>query len=419
MTASRGRKLALLLGSTLVSLLLAELAFRVALRLEGAPYDSAAVLAKLERDADTLKAFTPAGVGEDDRAKRVLHPYYGAENGVDPGGVLQHFASTPPDAVFEVLVVGGSVASLFCRDAGQDLELALAADPRLAGRTVRVLHGAHGAYKQPQQLNKVAYIFAHGYRPDVVVNLDGFNEVANGFNNGMSGINPLYPSPTVWAGVLWVRGEPDPELADEHAELTRLSESYKARLATAKRLGLLHSAIAGTWVRSRLGSIQARRVALEIELTELHDPQLPGTERPRTRELSGEPYVRETAAIMDLAVKSWVECSISLHALCAARGVPYLHALQPTLWDIGAKPIAPEESQLTGGKYWREGVESGYPRLRESIPLLRAAGVDFLDLSRHFAEVQEPLYVDPCHFSPEGAKLLVNDFARAILALLD
>lgn len=392
---------------------------RVILRMQGEPYDGPAILAELERNADTIKAFTPGNSARPDfiPADRVLHPFFGSESGPDPGGVLAHFQTTAPDEMFEVLVVGGSVSMLFARDAGEELRQTLAKDPRLEGREVRVLHGGHAAYKQPQQLNKVAYFFAHGYRPDVVLNLDGFNEVANGFNNGVTGTHPLYPTPPVWAGLLWGRSGADADLAAGKVRLRQLGRDYRDKLDGAKRLGLLNSSITGSWARSRLRSIQNQRAELQNLLIEQEAPDALEQKRSQDRELRGDSYDRQEAAIMELSVRNWIECSISMSAMCQARGVEYLHALQPTLWDPGAKPIADQEQGLSGAKAWRQGVEAGYPMMRSAIPKLEAAGVEFLDLSKSFAEVKEPIYFDPCHFKPEGSKMLVAEIAKAILEL--
>ena len=413
-------KLVLMLSSTIIALILAEVVTRAWLSSKGTPYDGQAALEEFERNTDTVKAFTPANTqrNKDIPPDRVIHPFFGAENGPDPGRVRKYFESDSSEDAFEVLIVGGSVAMLFCRDAGKELEAALSRDPRLAGRTVRILRGAHAAYKQPQQLNKVAYFFAHGFRPEVVVNLDGFNEVANGFRNGKTGTHPLYPTTPVWAGLLWGRTGHDMKLLEEKLRLGQLGEQYKSILETAKTWGLLKSAMSGTVVRQRLGSVQSKRTELQNRLVEAQSPPSDDERRLRNRELSGDEFDRKPKAIMDLAVRAWFECSVSLNALCKARGIHYLHALQPTLWDEGAKPMVGEEPNLKGPKGWRRGVKFGYPRLRAAAPEIQAAGVSFLDLSMNFAEVEEPLYFDPCHFEPKGSKLLVEDVAREVLALL-
>ncbi|MEO0653147.1 MAG: hypothetical protein AAFZ65_20895 [Planctomycetota bacterium] len=64
---------------------------------------------------------------------------------------------------------------------------------------------------------------------------------------------------------------------------------------------------------------------------------------------------------------------------------------------------------------WLRGVVEGYPRLREAGAALAAEGIAFFDASRVFAEVQETLYFDSCHFDARGNQIL----AQAIGAFLE
>jgi hypothetical protein len=108
-----------------------------------------------------------------------------------------------------------------------------------------------------------------------------------------------------------------------------------------------------------------------------------------------------------------------MHALCAARGIAYVHVLQPTLHDTGSKPLTPEE--LAGGaapESWTWAVGEGYPLLRSTGAELSAAGVRFVDASGVFAGVQTAIYHDSCHFRLEGNVLLCELVAPAILAAL-
>ncbi len=66
----------------------------------------------------------------------------------------------------------------------------------LRGRGInsRIVNVAIGGYKQPQQLLSLAYLLSHGAPIDVVVNIDGFNEVAlPQAENIPKGVNPFYP----------------------------------------------------------------------------------------------------------------------------------------------------------------------------------------------------------------------------------
>jgi hypothetical protein len=94
-----------------------------------------------------------------------------------------------------------------------------------------------------------------------------------------------------------------------------------------------------------------------------------------------------------------------------------VHALQPTLFDTGSKPLRSieiEKAELTHIS-WKECVRTGYPLLREAGQQLLMAGVKFCDTSMVFATEESPLYYDACHFSGEGNRILADALADAIL----
>ncbi len=424
---------ALLIVSSLVGVLLAEGATRVWLSAKGEPYDTAAQIEKLSKGIDTTEAFTPQDEPRADGKNaggvpfgRILHPYYGAEDRPDTGNILQYFAGSPPEENFEVLIVGGSVAMLFARDAGADLQKRLEADERLKGRSIRLLRGAHAAYKQPQQLNKVAYLLSHGYRPDVVINLDGFNEFALGLQNTMTGTHPLYPSPPVWGGVLLGKGGTDPALALLKLKHSMSKAHSRQVLNKAVEQGILKSAMGGLFIQKQLDSQRAERTALQEKLLRGDTGEiakLTGEAEKQAvtqqAEMRGQELKLNRKETVDLLLSNWLESSISLQAICQARGVAYIHALQPTLNDKGSKPKVGKELNITAADGWVRGVELGYPAIRSAIPKLEAAGVQFLDLSMVFKDIHEPLYYDACHYSKPGAQLLVGPIAKAILSTLD
>jgi hypothetical protein len=133
----------------------------------------------------------------------------------------------------------------------------------------------------------------------------------------------------------------------------------------------------------------------------------------------GPPFRGAAEEAVELAVASWKESSLVLKDLCARHGVTYLHVLQPTLHDAGAKVATPEEEK-SGSilDEWKQGVELGYPRLRTGGAELAREGVAFLDASRVFADVAETLYYDACHFNVAGNELLARRIADALLAAL-
>jgi hypothetical protein len=98
-----------------------------------------------------------------------------------------------------VAVFGGSVAAYFSVDGREAMARVFAEDPALRGRRLRVQSFALGGFKQPQMLEALAYMLALGHRFDVVVELDGFNDVALSFNTHKNtGMFPAYPRDWDW-----------------------------------------------------------------------------------------------------------------------------------------------------------------------------------------------------------------------------
>ncbi len=135
--------------------------------------------------------------------------------------------------------------------------------------------------------------------------------------------------------------------------------------------------------------------------------------------LLGPRFEGEGPEAIELAVELWREASQDIAALCARRGIAYLHVLQPTLHDPGAKRVSEDEIRTGGAAFeWIQGVRQGYPRLRAAGEALRAQGFPFWDASRLFAEVEETLYYDACHFNRKGNQILAMAVADAFLGSL-
>ncbi len=82
-----------------------------------------------------------------------------------------------PDRVI-VGILGGSVACHFAINGSARLGKELGSSPEFAGKEFVFVNLALSGYKQPQQLMTLAYLLTLGAQFDLVVNIDGFNEVA-------------------------------------------------------------------------------------------------------------------------------------------------------------------------------------------------------------------------------------------------
>ena len=147
----------------------------------------------MSRARDFVPRLGPDAIGkpEDTRAQiRVTHPFLGWEN---LGGLEQlHLEATRLrshefDGDVEILTLGGSVAEMFGQYGVPRLEERLRADPRFASKRIYWYRYARGGFKQPQQVNMLTWLLGQGFTPDIVVNLDGFNEVALGMDNAKRG----------------------------------------------------------------------------------------------------------------------------------------------------------------------------------------------------------------------------------------
>src|SRR5690606_2810558 len=176
--------------------------------------------------------------------------------------------------------------------------------------------------------------------PDAVIDLDGFNEVALAQGNVAAGLHVSFPSVSHWAALV----NDQPRLGrDEIRNLAQLLQSYETvrdLVRFADRFGLPRSAMLATWCSWRLDAqtwVQSEAYARFLE------GRVDGL-RP---EVCGPAFARQSAEAPFTAMADlWRHSSETLHDLCRGAGIPYLHVLQPTLLDDGAKPLTGAESGI-------------------------------------------------------------------------
>lgn len=334
-----------------------------------------------------------------------LHPYLGyARSSLD-----DELTRTlrRPDADRLVVIVGGSVAAEFSNHAHK----LLAESPVFRDNGLKPLPLAVAGYKQPQQLHLIAHLFTLGIRPAMVINIDGFNEVALGSANAATGVAPSNPSAGHWMTLATATNH-DPTTLTAAAEVLSLVEQLDSELDRAKAWGLLDSAIFGRWVLDRVRVLDrdlrdARARFLDLTQKDGIPEHLRGTSRP-----GSEPLVD--------AVQVWANASRAIRALCEANGTTYVHVLQPTLHDEGSKPLTDRE-RADGNLplSWSSGAARGYPILRAAGARLSEEGLLFLDASMVFAATEADLYYDGCHFNLAGNRILADAISAFVVGGLE
>ncbi len=419
----------------LLGLVLAEVCVRVGLGLFGDGYHAAEVEAEVanlvrEMGASEVDDIDGADAAPNDDEHAFPHPYFGYETNIGFGAIDEQYAILRSERYralplsqrpYVVLIVGGSVAQIFGgrgRGGVERLRTLLLADPAarqaIGGRELWFMNQGRPAFKEPQQLMLVAYLLNLGFEPEVVVNIDGFNEAAFGVQNADYGVHPAHPS-AHHAGHLDASGRGglvERELALSAWDLARRARRFYAR---AQGLGLFRSSLTGLFVRTRVRLMRAAwSSANQAHAEHLRTLAEPGSKGPR--------FTADDDEVSSIVVDSWERASRSLAALCEAHGAAYLHVLQPTLFDLGSKPLtAGEEAFLEttpDTEPAARGVRLVYPRLRERGAHLAAEGFAFLDASLVFEQTEDELYYDFCHFVRAGNDILAEAIAPALAAEL-
>lgn len=423
MTLSR-RTRRVLLGLVVVPLLSAaglEIGCRLIDRWRGKPWDAQQSRASVEQlcrmltriSYDPEKAETPA---EAERLSRtsILNPYTGWEERLTQDHIADdqaYYGRPESKQNFDVLILGGSVAYFFGDLGGPRLLERIAAATGRA-RRMRVHNYAIGGYKQPQHTMLLSYLLAVGHEPDAVIALDGFNEAALGWDNSQSGTHPIYPPLHHWISATNSLGT-DAETVEMLFAVRAAQDRAREFGEWFLRSGLWRSCFLDHALELRLERLR-RRYARAFE-----DMTNRVVERPKEAETRGPRYESEAAAIVGSIRTAWEEGSASMSGMCASRGIPYLHVLQPTLHDRGSKPLTDlEVAKAFAIPTWIEGVKQVYPSLREGGARLSARGVPFLDASLLFQDHPEDLYYDACHFGERGNEILADAVADRLVPML-
>ena len=339
-----------------------------------------------------------------------IHPYYGfTSQGIDRD--LNQFP--PPqrqEGVVLIALTGGSVS----RQVAPAFHKALETWFRRHDIPLWpvVLELGNGAWKQPQQVIIIAYMLSLGGEFDIIVNLDGHNELVNPHTNYFDfGVFPFYPHR--WDNLMARR------LPAE--QKTLISRIYALR----QRQERLDALASGPWRRLALYGIvnrylQERATTQILTLNhELADAAPIGSNKallgPVLNPAPDEYDLRQMALFV------WQRSSLVLADLSRAHGAEYYHFQQPNQYIPDSKPLTDEELEL----YYHPEIgtiaayRDGYPLLRRLGDELRQQGINYYDLTQIFADNRETLYNDGCcHLNWIGNEILAENMVQRLAPAL-
>ena len=360
-----------------------------------------------------------------------LHPYFGSTHrpgiafDLPPG--LQTTEGGPPvktnnfgfasrydypfarrdDRQFIVGIFGGSVGQFFCRLGASRLEQDLRQNAFFRSRELVTLCFSHEGYTQPQQLLVLSYFLSLGQPLDLVVNIDGFNEVALGSINDRYG---------------WDVSMPSHEHLDALINLVNQATLTPAKLESLSRITRYRERLNGIAARANATPFASVEFVLQRYYAFLHArydrervsfDALPSNP-PASSAIHVTPKVkpREGTAVFEDIAANWQASSVAMRQLLAARGVPYIHVLQPNQY-YSTRVFSEEERKVAfnDASPFKPGAQAGYPYLEKMLDPGALNAVNIFDTER------EPMYFDDCcHYTVAGNRVLADVIARAVLA---
>lgn len=384
---------------------------------------------------DTIKKLDNSGVyvqgdrpNKEFKRRNVLHPYLGyvvdgkikkenctSKSKQDCYSRIKVATDYPlfkkSDDKLHVAILGGSVADGTSRTAKQTFIDEFSNSGLFDGRDVVIHNLASGGYKQPQQLMNLAFYYSLGAEFDIVINLDGFNELAAsylGFRD--HGLHPAFP-------VHWnsrVTSTVDPQYMELYSDKRQLRKEHVASTRFFLIAGIRHSPLMNFVWRILQQRHSSMLFAVEQNITKAGGTNTRGFDY----EALGPDFAfSDWDTFFEDVSQIWVNSSLAINALAEGRGAKYYHYLQPNQYINGSKPLSEFEK-----KYFlleKGGYGNIYQNVRdilvEKAKQLPIKGVNYYDLTYIFRNKPNTLYIDNCcHLNSEGSNIVAAEIVRLI-----
>ena len=316
-----------------------------------------------------------------------------------------------PDTMF-IALFGGSLARWFSDDGSDELIRSLRADIRFTGKEIELISMAMGGYKQPQQMLAFNYLLSLGAHFDMVINLDGFNEIVlPSVENRPKGVNPFFPR----SWYRQVEALPDRRVLHCMGNVEFLRNIRREWAEVCHRIPFRYSpSITVLWHRVD-----------HFFLAKLHDHEMEilshrsDSGNQKSFEATGPPFHFTFGGSFEKNLaRIWRNCSLQMHQMCEAHNIRYWHFLQPNQYVPGSKPLSKDERKIAYNPNhpYKRHVERGYPHLRTMGGEMTGRGVCFHDMTDIYASEKRPVYRDDCcHLNDLGNALLARQMARLII----
>lgn len=321
---------------------------------------------------------------------------------------------------FIIGVFGGSVASNYAiyQVQNQILPKYLKQLPGLKDKEFIILSFATAGYKQPQQLLILNYFLALDQELDMVVNIDGFNEVALSNLNNKNKIDLAMPS------------------IQHILPLTNIANNSLSTTAMKETIAIKESKVR---INRGLKSMQECKLAACDALTSIYVQNLVNNYRqdvirfekensqPQNDDGGSVMYINLNNSVMkddaafEQIAQNWAKSSIFMHKVLSASNVPYFHVFQPNQYYQTKRVFSEAEKRIAFNKDtpYAKAVELGYPALFKKLPNLAKNNINLVNAVNVFDQTKDAVYVDSCcHYNQAGEVVFSNYVGGEILERL-
>ncbi|MDQ1349710.1 MAG: hypothetical protein QG657_10 [Acidobacteriota bacterium] len=372
----------------------------------------------VERNAEQLTQLTD---------KR-FHPFFGYTHQVGSGDTNNYGFYCSYDFPFKrekanqyiIGIFGGSVANGFYVDGLERLTARLKLHPFFADKEIIYLNYALGGYKQPQQLEALAYFLAVGQELDMVLNIDGFNEIVFCFNNNRLNVDIAMPSAQHFL--------PMKDLMDsrtmtgEQLDVIAKIQNHKKGLSRIVEK-LDHTKSASLYlVYASYGKYLYKQYRGElVRFDTLIKAAKPGAEASIVN-MKYTPGIGSEPTLLAQVATLWYRSSFMMNSMMAGGLTGggesrYFHFLQPNQY-YSKKIFTGKEQRdaVDGQSTYSNLVKIGYPVFEKVVGVLRRNGVKAFSAVEIFDKIKETVFIDQCcHFNKLGNDIFADFIADCIL----
>lgn len=355
-----------------------------------------------------------------------FQPFFGYTHGANSSGTNNYGFYSSYDYPLKrekknwyiIGIFGGSVANGFYVDGTKRLSERLRQHPFFANKEIIYLNYALGGYKQPQQLQVLTYFLSIGQELDMVLNIDGFNEIVFCFNNSRLNVDIAMPSAQHFLPMkdLMDSGTVTGEKLDSIwkiqkykkgftgiAEKLKRTKSASIYLVYASYAKYLYKKYRAELVRFD-GLIKAVKSSSEDSIVNIK--YTPG--------VGSEPVLLAQIATL------WYRSSFLMNSVMSGgltSGGRYFHFLQPNQYYVQKVFTATEQREaLDEGLAYGSLVKKGYPVLEKAAVVLRQNNVKAYSAVGIFDKVKETIFIDKCcHFNKTGYEIFADFMSECIL----